>query len=271
MPEPRLSVLIVARNEEQNLSGCLASARFADERVVVVDAASYDATLEIARAKADIVSVRAFDNFADQRNAALALASGEWVLAIDGDERVTPELALEIRRRLAASHSHVGFRVPIRSEILGRPFGYSGTQHDLPLRLFKRDRGRWIGQVHETVAIDGPIGQMLHVLEHRTLPDIRVFLRKIDQYTTLEASDLNQAGCRYRTFDLTFRPVWTFLKLYLSKQGFRDGVEGLMFCALSGLSVAVRTWKLRELERSGPYEISSRSPNAPLELRRCAS
>jgi hypothetical protein len=90
---------------------------------------------------------------------------------------------------------------------------------------------------------------MRQVLEHRTLPDVHVFLSKIDQYTTLEARDLFREGGRYRTLDLTLRPAWTFLKLYLYKQGFRDGIEGFMFCALSGLSVAVRTWKLRELDR----------------------
>ena len=249
MHEPRLSVLIVARNEERNLEACLASAGFADERVVVVDAASDDATLAIARRLADVAAVRAFDHFANQRNAALELASGDWVLSIDADERVTPELAAEIRQALAdRSHSHAGFRVPIQSEVLGRPFRFSGTQQDLPLRLFRRGRGHWTGLVHETVAIDGTVGRMRHVLRHHTLADVRVFLSKIDHYTSLEACQLYQGGRRYRWLDLTLRPCWTFLKLYVGKQGFRDGVEGLMFCALSGLSVAVRTWKLRELQ-----------------------
>jgi glycosyltransferase involved in cell wall biosynthesis len=250
MPEPRLSVLIVARNEEDNLLACLASVRFADERVVIVDAASCDATFQIARDNADHVILREFDNFAQQRNAALDIASSEWVLSIDADERVTTDLAAEIRAILSdLSDLHVGYRVPIRSEILGRPFKFSGTQQDLPLRLFRREFGRWTGLVHETVEIDGPIGQLSHVLEHRTLADIRVFLTKIDHYTTLEARDQFQAGKRYRLIDLALRPVWTFLKLYLYKQGWRDGVEGFVFCLLSGLSVLVRTWKLRELER----------------------
>jgi glycosyltransferase involved in cell wall biosynthesis len=252
MPEPRLSVLIVARNEEQNLPGCLESVRFADERVVVVDESSQDATLAIARQLADSVSIRAFDHFANQRNAALALATGDWVLSIDADERVTPELAAEIRARLADPASDfAGFRVPIRSEILGRPFRFSGTQQDLPLRLFRRNRGRWTGQVHETVELAGPVGRMTHVLKHRTLPNVRVFLGKIDHYTTLEARHLHQSGQRFRTSDLAVRPFWLFLKLYLYKQGFRDGVEGLMFCTLSAASVAVRSWKLRELSAAG--------------------
>lgn len=249
MPEPRLSVLIVARDEERNLGPCLDSARFADERIVVVDVASRDGTLEIARRHADVVTVRAFDYFSGQRNAGLESASGDWILSIDADERVTPELAAEIRAALAdPGRSEIGYRVPIRSEVLGRPFRYSGTQQDLPLRLFRRDRGRWTGLVHETVAIEGPVGRLRHPLEHRTLHDVGVFLDKIDRYTTLEARDLYGSGRRFRVRDLTFRPFWTFLKLYLYKQGFRDGVEGLMFCALSGLSVAVRTWKLRELD-----------------------
>jgi glycosyltransferase involved in cell wall biosynthesis len=248
MREPRLAVLVVARNEQHNLAGCLESVRFADERVVVVDAASRDATLEIARRHAEIVSVRPFDNFASQRNAALDLASGEWVLSIDADERATPGLAHEIRECLRGRPGAlVGYRVPIRSQILGRPFGHSGTQQDLPLRLFRRDRGRWTGLVHETVAIEGHVGRMHHFLEHRTLPSIDVFLDKIDQYTTLEASDLYRAGHRFRTSELMLRPFWVFLKLYLYRQGFRDGLEGLVFCGLSGLSIAVRTWKLREL------------------------
>src|SRR5690242_12174216 len=95
MAEPRISVLVVARDEAHNLANCLAAAGWADERVVVVDAASRDATLEIARRDADIVAVRAFDDFASQRNAALAMANGDWVLSVDADERITPELAAE--------------------------------------------------------------------------------------------------------------------------------------------------------------------------------
>ncbi len=250
MPEsrPRITALIVARDEAANLPDCLASLAWTDEIVVVVDAASRDETLTIALNSATRVEVRPFDDFAHQRNAALGLATGDWVFAVDADERATPELAAEIRRTLDdRSRPESGYRVPIRSVVLGRSFGYSGTQHDLPLRLFQRDRGRWVGTVHETVDLSGPAGQLDGHLTHRTIPDIRTFLRKIDHYTTLEAIKFHREGKPFRLIDLTVRPVWTFLKLYLGKQGFRDGLEGLMFCSLSGLSVAVRHWKLREL------------------------
>jgi glycosyltransferase involved in cell wall biosynthesis len=252
MPEPRLSVLIVAKNEAHNLADCLMAASWAFERVVVVDQVSRDATLEIARQKAEVVAVHTFGDFASQRNFALALATGDWVLSVDADERVTPELADEIRRVIADPSNHYrGFRVPIRSVILGRAFGYSGTQHDQPLRLFRRDCGHWKGMVHETVALDGPIGSLRNALSHYSLPDMRIFLDKLDHYTTLEARGLARAERRFRISDLTLRPVWTFVKLYLFKQGFRDGVEGFMFCALSGVSVAIRAWKHRELTMAG--------------------
>jgi glycosyltransferase involved in cell wall biosynthesis len=248
MLEPRLSVLVVAKTEAHNLADCLASTRWADEQVVVVDRASRDGTLEIAEREADVVAVRTFDDFASQRNTALALASGDWVLSIDADERATPELAAEIRRVIADPATPFrGFRVPIRSVILGRPFAFSGTQFDLPVRLFRRDAGYWTGLVHETVELRGPAGTLRNFLRYHTLPDVQVFLSKVNDYTTLEARGMAELARRYRATDLALRPIWTFFKLYVVKQGFRDGVEGFMFCVLSGVSVAVRAWKLREL------------------------
>src|SRR5262249_55063284 len=148
----------------------------------------------------------------------------------------TPALAAEVRQVLGGSPSAsqfapdrdtdtrpAGYRVPIRSVILGRLFGFSGTQHDLPLRLFRREAGRWVGAVHETVDLRGAIGQLRSPLQHRTIPDMRTFLRKLDEYTSLEALKFEHEGRRLRSIDLALRPAWTFLKLYLGKQGFRDG------------------------------------------------
>ena len=248
----RISALIVARDEAENLPGCLESLSWADETVVVVDQRSTDRTEAIARGMADRVLLRPFDDFARQRNAALGLATGDWVFAVDADERSTPQLASEIRRTLDSSPDHAGYRVPIRSVVLGRSFSHSGTQHDIPLRLFRRDLGRWVGTVHETVDLEGTAGQLAGHLTHRTIPDMHAFLAKINHYTTLEATQFHRDGKPFRWLDLTIRPSWTFAKLYLGKQGFRDGLEGLVFCAMSGLSVAVRHWKHRELLRNDP-------------------
>jgi glycosyltransferase involved in cell wall biosynthesis len=264
MTEPRLTALIIARDEEAQLSACLDALAWADEAVVVVDAASGDATEAIARARADRVLVRDFDDFASQRNAALALATGEWVFAVDADERATPALANEVRSRVADPSSPcVGYRVPIRSTVFGRPFRGSGTQRDRPLRLFRRDAGRWVGAVHETVAIDGPIGRLRHHLTHQTHESLSIYLDKLNAYTTLEAHRLYEAGVRPRLFDQTLRPLWTFLKLYFGRLGFLDGPEGFAFCALSAVSVGVRNGKLRELARHGRKPVESIAPAAP--------
>lgn len=251
MPDARVSVLILAKNEAHNLPRCLDTVSWANEVIVVVDRASRDDTQAIAQRGADLVAIRTFDDFASQRNAALELASGDWVFAIDADERATPDLASEIRRVTSDPRlPHVGYRVPIRSVILGRPFRFSGTQNDRPLRLFRRDRGHWVGTVHETVELDGTVGLLRQPLQHRTIPDMYTFLRKLNEYTTLEAMKFQREGRPTRWTDLAVRPVWTFVKLYVARQGFRDGLEGLAFCLLSGLSVAVRHWKHRELIRA---------------------
>jgi len=248
MLEPTISALIIARDEAVNLPGCIESLGWVDEVVVVVDPSSRDRTGAIAGELADRVEVRPFDDFASQRNAALGLASGDWVLAIDADERATPELAMAIRSAIAdPGRGEVGYRIPIRSVVLGRPFRHSGTQHDRPLRLFRRDKGRWVGAVHETVDLDGSAGRLGACLTHRTIPDMQTFLRKIDHYTSLEARKLADDGRPRRRVDLAIRPAWTFLKLYLGKGGWLDGPEGFVFCAMSGVSVAVRHWKHREL------------------------
>src|SRR5262249_20681483 len=156
------------------------------------------------RRDTDIVAVRAFGDFASQRNAALAMATGDWVLSVDADERITPELAAEIRRVIADRDSpNRGYRVPIRSEVLGRRFRFSGTQCDWPLRLFRRDSGRWVGLVHETVELRGPVGFVRGELRHCTIPTMSTFLDKINRYTTLEAEGLAGDCKPFRTGDIT--------------------------------------------------------------------
>lgn len=250
---PTISVLIIAKDAEAHLEACIQSvSAWAYEVIVAADPSSRDATEAIARKCADVVIVRRFDDFAGQRNAALAAAQGAWVLAIDADERADAAIAAEILEATRTAGPEVGgFRVPIRSLMLGRRFRFSGTQFDLPLRLFRKDQGAWIGKVHETVALDGSVRQLKHALFHYAIPNMSVFLSKIDRYTTLEAAELYARGVRPRLLEPATRPMWVFVRLYLLKQGFRDGLEGLAFCALSGVSAAVRWFKLRELWSSG--------------------
>lgn len=265
-----MSALVIARDEADNLPACLDALAFCEERIVVVDPASRDDTEAVARRLADRTLVRPFDDFASQREAGRAIASRPWILSIDADERVTPALAEEIRAAVRSAPAEVvGFRVPIVSEILGRPFVGSGTKQDAPLRLFRRDAGRWVGLVHETVDIEGTVRRLRNHLTHATIPDLTVFLRKIDFYTTLEARRAHDAGERFRPARLLLRPPWVFLRLYFARLGFRDGWEGLLFCALSAVSAAAREAKLRELDlRSAKSKSAGAAPPGTSAPRR---
>lgn len=248
MAKPSLSAIVIAKNEAEQLPGCLKALAWVDEIVVVVDAASRDATHQIARASAHRVLIRAFDTFAAQRNAGHAIASGDWIFAVDADERATPALAHEIRTQLDNSTPPcTGYRVPIRSRLFGREFRFSGTQLDRPIRLFQRAAGRWHGEVHETVKLAGSVGTLSQHLNHTTHETLREFLSKLNHYTDLEARGLRLAGKKPRTFDLTLRPLYTFLRLYFARLGVLDGRAGLLFCGLSAVSTAVTYAKLREL------------------------
>ncbi len=272
MTEPTVSALIIAKNEAAQLPGCLDALMWADEIIVVVDAASGDETEAIARARGCRVVLRAFDGFANQRNSALAMATGDWVLAVDADERVTPRLAAEIRTRLrAADGACEAFRVPIRSRVFGRAFRFSGTQHDLPVRLFQRTSGRWTGAVHETVEFQGRLGTLRGHMTHETHETLREFLDKLNHYTELEARELAALGHRGRAFDLTLRPLWTFCRLYFGKLGFLDGRGGFLFCALSAVSTAVRNEKLREYSEAVTRLPEHARPAAALRAARSAS
>ena len=140
MTRPTLTAAVITLNEAKKLPGLLGRLDWVDQ-IVVVDGGSTDDTVEIARSFGCAVHHRPFDAFARQRNHALGLAAGDWVLSVDADERPTPRLAAEIRRRIGRCRQN-GFRVPIRSTIFGRPLRWSGTQHDLPVRLVRRGSAR---------------------------------------------------------------------------------------------------------------------------------
>jgi glycosyltransferase involved in cell wall biosynthesis len=230
----RITAAIIARDEQQNLAELLPRLEAVDE-IVVVDGGSADGTLELAAARGCRVDSRPFDNFANQRNHACRLATGDWILSIDADERPTPGLLGEIRRVTAAS-DRAAYRVPIRSTIFGRPVRYGGTQDDRPLRLFRRGRAGWRGSVHEVLEVDGPTGLLEGWLEHSTLPDLNAFLTKVHRYTALEALARVRAGRPPRPCDPLLAPGREVIRRLVWKWGLLDGPAGWAFCLLSGLS-----------------------------------
>ena len=197
--EPRLSVTLIARDEEDRLPDALASVAFADERIVVVDAASTDRTEEVARRAGARVLVRPFDGFGRQKNAAAALATNRWILSIDADEIVSPKLALEIRACLAAAASEASppaaYRVPIRLEFLGRELLFGRDTVVRPARLYDRMRARFSDDpVHEKVLATGPVESLEESVLHRSYRDLAHYLEKLDRYTTLAAEAKWAAG-----------------------------------------------------------------------------
>ncbi|HEV3006310.1 MAG TPA: glycosyltransferase family 2 protein, partial [Pirellulales bacterium] len=242
-PRPTLSVIIIAQNEEQNLPGLLATLTWPDE-IVLVDGGSTDATVDIARSHGARVHARPFDDFCRQQNHALALARGDWVLSLDADERPTPALVEEIRRRLPGCREN-SFRTRIRSSIFGRRVRFSGTQDDRQVRLARRRRAHWAGEVHETLQAPGPVGQLQHWLDHDPLPDLAAFLTKMHRYTVLAAGARLAAGMPPRRRDAWLAPMREIFRRLVWKQGIADGPEGWAFCLLSGLS----EWVLADTHR----------------------
>ena len=240
---PTITAAIIALDEARNLAELLPWLAWVDE-IVVVDGGSVDATAAVARSHGCRVSVRRFDTFARQRNHALGLATGEWVLWIDADERPTTRLVNEIRRSTRCAR-YAGYRIPIRSSIFGRTFRGSGTQDDRPVRLARREAAHWVGSVHEQLRVSGRVGQLQGWLTHRTVPDIDAFLAKMHRYTMLEAQARVEAGRAPRRRDAWILPAREVFRRLVWKRGFLDGPEGWAFCLLSGLS----EWVLADRHR----------------------
>jgi glycosyltransferase involved in cell wall biosynthesis len=252
--EPRLSVTLIARDEEDRLPDALASVAFADERIVVVDAATTDRTEEIAREAGAHVLTRAFDGFGRQKNAAAALATNRWILSIDADEIVSPKLALEIRACLAVAATEASppaaFRVPIRLEFLGRELHFGRDTVVRPARLYDRTRARFSDDpIHERILAAGPVESLEESVLHRSYRDLAHYLEKLDRYTTLAAEAKWAAGKGDGGF-LPGRILWEFLDRAFLRLGFLDGSAGLTFAALSSANTLLKYLKLREMERA---------------------
>ncbi len=249
---PRLAVTIVARNEEDRLPATLASVAFADEIIVVVDSMTTDRTAEVACAAGARTIIRAFDGFGPQKNAAADAATAPWILSVDADEFVLPELAAEITAVLAAAaadpeRSPVAYRVPIHLEFLGRVLRFGRDTVVTPARLYRRDAARWSdATVHEKVIATGPVGTLRRWMLHRSYRDLTHYLEKLDLYTTLGAEAKAAEGRRPPHF-LLLRVVWEFLDRSVFHLGALDGTAGLTYAALSSGNTLFKYLKLRAL------------------------
>jgi glycosyltransferase involved in cell wall biosynthesis len=242
-----LSVVIITLNEEENLPRCLASVSWADD-IIVVDSHSTDRTREIAASFGARVFPVEWRGFGAAKQEGVNHAVGDWILSLDADEEVTPELAAEIKD-IRTDGRLDGYYISRRTLFLGRWIRHCGWS-DGVLRLFKKGRGRFDeALIHEKVVLDGRAGLLKGELLHYSYPTLESYFDKFDRYTTMGAESALRQGKSARWYDVVLRPPASFVKHYVSKQGFRDGIEGFTVSALSSVAVLVKYVKLRDLRR----------------------
>jgi glycosyltransferase involved in cell wall biosynthesis len=240
-----LSACVIAKDEADRIGECLASLAFCDE-ILVVDAHSKDDTRAIAEAAGARVIERDWPGHVAQKEFAIRAALHDQVLCIDADERISFELAAEIRRlREAGFPGPAGWRMPRMSSYLGRWIRHGTWYPDPQLRLFDRRRGRWTGRdPHDRVELDGEIGRLRGHLLHYPYRNLEDHLASIDRYTTTMARGLAEEGRHARLIDLALRPPGRFLRSYLLQLGFLDGWRGLLLASLAAHYVRLKYAKL---------------------------
>jgi glycosyltransferase involved in cell wall biosynthesis len=250
-PAFKVSVTVIARDEEPDIAACLDSVRWADE-IVVVDTGSADRTIAICQKYTPHVYSRPWEGYAPAKNAALDLATGDVILSLDADERVSPELRREITalQRQPVEALADGYAMPRRNHLWGRWLRHGGLFPDYQLRLFKRGRGRFKAQrVHEAVEVHGRVERLRHPIDHYSYGGLSDIIARLNRYSDLAAQDRRDQGRPFQRSALVLRPLGRFLRNYLLKQGFRDGVPGLIMAASYAYSVFAREAKLWELTR----------------------
>lgn len=260
---PKVSVTVITSNEAADIGDALASASWADE-LIVVDSCSTDDTVAIARRYTDRVVVREWPGYPAQKNYAASLASHDWVLSLDADERVTPALAAEIRRTLQQDPEDKGFLIPRVTRHLGRWIRTTDWYPDPQLRLYDRRFARWTGRyVHESLTVDGHVGRLQEELQHFAYRDIAEHMETIERYTSYAARQMHENGRRARWMQIAGYPPLAFLRNYVLKGGITDGVPGLVISAMNAYYVFLKFAKLWELQSSRVPELEGSSVHDP--------
>lgn len=243
MSKPRLSAIVIAKNEARNIQACLDSLAFCDERLVV-DGGSDDATAALAEANGARVTVaKEWRGFGPQKNLGLSLASGDWVLSIDADERVSDKLAAEIRNAIDLDHAD-GYEMPRLSTFCGRTMRHSGWYPDYVLRLFRRGKARFSDDlVHERVICEGRVARLSEPLTHHPVERLEDSLARMDRYSTARAEMIVNSGRRVSFLTGILRGWWTFIQTYFIRLGFLDGREGFLLAVANAEGTYYRYMK----------------------------
>jgi glycosyltransferase involved in cell wall biosynthesis len=245
----RISAVIISYNEEEKIEACLCSLSPVADQIVVVDSFSTDTTLSICSRHADKVVQEPWAGYRDQKQLATSLAEHDWVLSLDADERLSPELADEIISWKDSEPKVNGYFLPRRAFFLGRWIRHTTWYPDWQMRLFRKSRGSWQGgRVHESFRVQGPTAKMKNPLEHFTYSSLSEYANQLERFSTLKAADQHEQGQRARLLHMAFQPPAVFFKNYVLRRGFLDGVPGFAVSALSGVSRLFQLLKLWELQ-----------------------
>lgn len=246
---PTVSAIVVCFNEEENIRRCLESVRWCDE-IVVVDSFSTDGTVAICRQYTQRVIQRAWAGYRDQKAFAHSQATKDWVLLVDADEQVTPELCNEIQEALEAyGDQYCAFAIPRLVFYLNRWWWRGGWYPDFDVRLFRRERATWGGaDPHEKVLVDGKVRRLSHPLHHYSYRNIEDHLQRINRFTSISCRELAREGKRWHLVDALARPAFRFFRSYILKRGFLEGFGGFYVAVTAAVYVFLKYAKLWELE-----------------------
>lgn len=243
-----ITAVIIARDAAATIGECVRALRFCD-RILVAENGSSDRTAELARAAGAEVESVTWEGYGRTKNRLLQRISAGWVLSIDADEIVSPELALEIRAAISRPEAAAGYWLSRRNYFLGRPINHCGWSPDWQLRLVRAGAALFTERpVHEALQVQGPTGRLAGLLDHFSYRSLDDYLARLNRYTSLAAQERLDRGQRFSVLRLLFDPAWTWIKMFLLKAGWRDGFAGFALCALSCLNTLVRNAKLWELQ-----------------------
>jgi len=250
MSKPKISAVIITRNESKNIEAAIESLDFADQ-VVVADTSSEDETVELARKTGAEVHGIPFRGFGASKNMALEFCTGDWIFSLDADERVSPELSHSVLEAVNNADGHDCYGVNRLTYFLGKPIRHSGWFPDYVVRLFKKGYGFSEKQVHESLETGGNVGRLQGLLLHHSYRDLDRYFEKLNFYTSLNAGEMIREGKKGSLIDVIIHPPATFLKMFIFKAGFLDGMTGFVLAVLSSYQVFIKYIKLRQLTLGG--------------------
>ncbi|MCL5411595.1 MAG: glycosyltransferase family 2 protein [Patescibacteria group bacterium] len=240
----KLSVLVITKNEEEHLSDCLESVRWADE-IVVVDSGSTDKTEEIAKKYTKEVYYNEWLGYSEQKNWGAQKCRNDWVLCLDADERISLELRTEIEEALEEKNFN-GYFLPTKDFIFGKWILHGKWSPQEHIRLYKKSKGSWTKDVHEVVQVNGGVGHLKNPILHVGHTDVSEFISKLNLYTQKEADDRFKAGEKISIGKLVFNSFRAFLREYVKGQGYKDGEHGFVLAVLMSFyqfSKDVKLWE----------------------------